>query len=75
MKLKPKAPATGYVDGAWWPRSRNLSAELPALQAVLAVRLGRIRRVSDNLTTATTEPVRATSGDERVIAPRISQQR
>lgn len=50
LKLKPKAPATGYVDGAWWPRSRNLSAELPALLAVLAVRLGRIRRVSYNLT-------------------------
>jgi hypothetical protein len=31
LKLKPKAPTTGYVDGAWWPRSRDLSAELPAL--------------------------------------------
>jgi hypothetical protein len=51
LKLKPKAPTTGYVDGAWWPRSRNLSAELPALLAVLAVRLGHVRRVSYNLTT------------------------
>lgn len=49
LKLKPKAPATGYVDGAWWPRSQDLSAELPALLAVLAVRLGRVRRVSYNL--------------------------
>jgi hypothetical protein len=49
LKLKPKAPATGYVDGAWWPRSLDLSAELPALLAVLAVRLGRIHRVSYNL--------------------------
>lgn len=24
MKLKPKAPTTGYVDGAWGPRSRDL---------------------------------------------------
>jgi hypothetical protein len=20
LRLKPKAPQTGYVDGAWWPR-------------------------------------------------------
>ncbi|HEU5469517.1 MAG TPA: DUF5994 family protein [Actinophytocola sp.] len=51
LKLKPKAPTTGDVDGAWWPRSWDLSAELPALLAVLAVRLGRINRVSYNLTT------------------------
>jgi hypothetical protein len=47
LKLKPKsADPTGYVDGGWWPRSRDLPAELPALAAVLAVRLGRIERVS-----------------------------
>lgn len=49
LRLKPKAPITGYVDGAWWPRSRDLSAELPGLLAVLAVRLGRIERVTYNL--------------------------
>ena len=58
LKLKPKAPTTGYVDGAWWPRSWGLSAELPALLAVLAVRLGRIRRVSYNLTTWLAAPRR-----------------
>jgi hypothetical protein len=47
LRLKPKASATtGYVDGAWWPRSRNLATELPALAEVLAVRLGRIERVA-----------------------------
>jgi hypothetical protein len=51
LKLKPKAPTTGYVDGAWWPRSWDLSTELPALLAVLAIRLGRVARVSYNLTT------------------------
>jgi hypothetical protein len=50
LKLKPKAPTTGYVDGAWWPRSWDLSTELPALLAVLAIRLGRVSRVSYNLT-------------------------
>jgi hypothetical protein len=58
LKLKPKAPTTGYVDGAWWPRSRDLSAELPALLAVLAVRLGRVQRVSFNLTDWITAPRR-----------------
>jgi len=51
LQLKPKAPTTGYVDGAWWPRSRNLPTELPALLAALIVRLGRVQRVSYNLTT------------------------
>lgn len=50
LRLRPKALTTGYVDGAWWPRSRDLATELPALLAVLAVRLGAISRVSYNLT-------------------------
>lgn len=51
LRLKPKAPSTGYVDGAWWPRSRDLSAELPGLAAVLGVRLGRVERVAYSLAT------------------------
>jgi hypothetical protein len=49
LRLKPKAPTTGHVDGAWWPRSKDLSAELPALLAVLTVRLGLITRATYNL--------------------------
>lgn len=49
LRLRPKALTAGYVDGAWWPRSRDLAVELPALLAVLAVRLGKISRVSYNL--------------------------
>ncbi|MEV5714569.1 DUF5994 family protein [Amycolatopsis mediterranei] len=49
LRLKPEAPATGHVDGAWWPRTHDLSAELPALLAVVAVRLGRIDRVAYHL--------------------------
>ncbi len=26
LRLKPKAPQSGYVDGAWWPRSDDLAA-------------------------------------------------
>src|SRR5919112_5460245 len=50
LRLKPKAATTGVVDGGWWPRSRDLAVELPGLLAVLAVRLGRIERVSYHLT-------------------------
>jgi len=58
LRLKPKAPATGYVDGAWWPRSRDLTTELPALAEVLAVRLGRIERVAYALAAWDTAPRR-----------------
>jgi hypothetical protein len=47
--LKPRGPVTGFVDGGWWPRSRDLPAEVPALLAVLAVRLGPVEGVSYNL--------------------------
>jgi hypothetical protein len=66
LRLRPKAPATGYVDGAWWPRSRDLAAELPALLAVLAVRLGGISRVSYNLTEWDTAPSRIAAAGVRI---------
>lgn len=49
LRLKPKAPQSGFVDGAWWPHTDDLAAELPDLLSVLSVRLGRIGRVSYNL--------------------------
>lgn len=58
LRLKPTGSVTGYVDGAWWPRSRDLAAELPALLAVLAIRPGAIERVTFNLTTWTSVPRR-----------------
>jgi hypothetical protein len=49
LRLKPKAPTTGWVDGGWWPRSRDLAAELPRLLTVLSIRLGPIERVTYHL--------------------------
>lgn len=46
LRLKPKGSLAGYVDGGWWPRSRDLVVELPALVRVLAVRLGRVSRIA-----------------------------
>lgn len=38
----------GLLDGAWWPRSRDLSRELPALAESLDHSWGRITRVTVN---------------------------
>ncbi|BAX96264.1 hypothetical protein MSTE_00929 [Mycobacteroides stephanolepidis] len=46
LRLKPKAPPTGHVDGAWWPYSRDLMGELPQLLRILSVRLGSIDRIT-----------------------------
>ncbi|MFF5975187.1 DUF5994 family protein [Streptomyces sp. NPDC012769] len=45
FSLTPKTTLAGRLDGAWWPRSRDLAAELPALTDALAGRWGRITRV------------------------------
>jgi hypothetical protein len=49
LRMKPAGPLTGQVDGAWWPRSRDLSAELPALLTELDDRWTRVSRATYNL--------------------------
>jgi hypothetical protein len=66
LRLKPEAHDSGYVDGAWWPRSDNLAAELPDLLAVLSVRLGRIERVMYNLNEWARPAAKFTTGGRRV---------
>ncbi|MGW0609439.1 DUF5994 family protein [Streptomyces sp. NPDC002788] len=50
LSLAPDGLAPSLLDGAWWPRSRDLEAELPALAAVLDPLWGRITRVTVNPT-------------------------
>ncbi|MEU5987301.1 DUF5994 family protein [Streptomyces sp. NPDC047434] len=50
LSLTPKTTKAGLLDGAWWPRSRDLAAELPPLVDALDKRLGRITRVLVNPT-------------------------
>lgn len=66
LRLKPKAPTTGYVDGAWWPHSDDLVAEAPDLLAVLAVRLGPIDRVVYNITEWAEAPSKMLVGSRKV---------
>lgn len=67
LRLKPKAPISGYVDGAWWPHSDDLLTELPDLLAVLlSVRLGPIDRVIYNLAEWVQAPKKLPT-DEHVV--------
>ncbi|MDF3140100.1 MULTISPECIES: DUF5994 family protein [unclassified Streptomyces] len=43
-----QASASGLLDGAWWPRSRDLLREIPALTDALDACWGRITRVIVN---------------------------
>ena len=66
LRLKPKAERSGYVDGAWWPWSDDLTKELPDLLAVLSVRLGPIERVMYNLGEWAIAPRKAAVGERMV---------
>ncbi|WP_327284501.1 DUF5994 family protein [Streptomyces sp. NBC_01205] len=48
LSLMPNTLLASQLDGAWWPYSRDLEAELPALAAALDEPWGRITRVSVN---------------------------
>jgi hypothetical protein len=45
VRLETTHDRRGVLDGAWWPRSRDIAAELPALIAALAEHLGPVTRV------------------------------
>ena len=66
FQLKPTAHGSGYVDGAWWPRSDDLMTELPDLIAVLSVRHGAISRVMYNLTEWRRTPTELVTGGRAV---------
>ena len=66
LNVKPDAPTTGFVDGAWWPASRDLAAELPALAAELTARLGPVRSVSYHIDAWAAVPRKVTVGDATV---------
>lgn len=50
IALRAEGTPAGLLDGAWWPHSRNLLRELPALTEVLDPLRGRITRISVNPT-------------------------
>lgn len=65
--LVPEPGRATTLDGAWWPRSRDLAAELPALVAELHRRRDvRVTRVAYNTDLWDVVP-RHVTVDERVI--------
>ncbi|MFD0408927.1 DUF5994 family protein [Kitasatospora sp. NPDC127116] len=48
LSLTPGGVRPGRLDGAWWPRSRDLLLELPVLAAEIDERWGRITRITVN---------------------------
>lgn len=50
LSLVPVGSAPARIDGAWWPYSRDLTAELPALIDVLDERWDRVTRITVNPT-------------------------
>ncbi|MFF4520384.1 DUF5994 family protein [Streptomyces bluensis] len=50
LSLAPTGSVPGLLDGAWWPRSRDLLREIPTLTKALDARWGRITHVTVNPT-------------------------
>lgn len=42
LRLETTRSREGALDGAWWPRSRNIGAELPGLVGALTEHLGPV---------------------------------
>lgn len=74
LRLKPKAPESGYVDGAWQPHTDSLTAELPDLLSVLSVRLGPIARVVYNVDEWAKSPAKFVTGGRTVRLDGYSRQ-
>jgi hypothetical protein len=48
MQVRASARDREVLDGGWWPRSRDLLAELPGLITALTARYGRVRKIMLN---------------------------
>ena len=60
--LLPGAVGTEGLAGVWWPRTRDLARELPALLLALAGRLGTVERLTVRSATWPEPPRRITVG-------------
>ncbi|MGC9498406.1 DUF5994 family protein [Streptomyces sp. WG7] len=66
LRLTTTHERAGILDGAWWPRSRTLTAELPGLVSALTERLGPITRIGLDSAAWDELPTRLTV-DDRVV--------
>jgi len=49
ISFRQPVEAAGYIDAGWWPRTLDLTAELPALMNVLWTAARDVNRVTYNL--------------------------
>ncbi|UKY51267.1 DUF5994 family protein [Streptomyces inhibens] len=66
LRLQTTHTREGLLDGAWWPRSRDIGAELPSLIAALSEHLGPITRVGLDESAWDELPTRLTI-DDRIV--------
>lgn len=64
--LRPPGGGPQRLDGTWWPRSHDLSRELPGLIAALEHRWPGITRVTVSRTMWRVRPDSVTVGDREV---------
>lgn len=62
----PRAPRPGAVDGAWWPHTSDLVAELSNLEALLGRRAGSLDRIMYNMDAWQPAPRRTMIGGRSV---------
>ncbi|WP_324783053.1 DUF5994 family protein [Streptomyces sp. H51] len=66
LRLQTTASREGVLDGAWWPRSHDIGAELPALLDALTEYLGPLSRVGLDTTAWAGVPTRIAVDDHVV---------
>ncbi|MET9917325.1 DUF5994 family protein [Streptomyces filamentosus] len=66
LRLETTHSRQGVLDGAWWPRTREVEQEVPALVSVLTEHLGPITRVGLDATAWDGIPSRLIV-DDRVV--------
>ncbi len=67
IRLKPAHRCCGFVQGAWWPRSTDLAAEIAVLLAALPSRFGSIDTVLYRRGDWSQAPTSITDRGDRVI--------
>ncbi|WP_411123309.1 DUF5994 family protein [Streptomyces sp. x-19] len=66
LRLATTRSREGILDGAWWPRSRDIGAELPGLITALTRHLGPVLRVGLDASAWEDLPTRLTI-DDRIV--------
>ncbi|MDV9189854.1 DUF5994 family protein [Streptomyces sp. SR27] len=66
LRLQTTHSREGVLDGAWWPRSRDIATELPALIRALTTHLGPVTRVGLDTDAWEEVPTRVVV-DDRVV--------